>query len=132
QEDVARNGTDMSLNVEVEPGEFVRRRGSDLAEGQMILHRCERIHAATIALLASQGFTDLIVGGNATAAVISTGDELVKPGEELHAGHIYDSNSELLNALLQQCGAREITVELVCNDRESLDAAIKPEITRHI
>ena len=132
QEDVTRHGSDISLNVEVEPGEFVRRRGCDLAEGQMILHRGERIHAATIALLASQGFTDLIVGGNATAAVISTGDELVKPGEELQAGHIYDSNSVLLNALLQHCGARVTTVEHCRDDRESLGAAIKRGITSHV
>ena len=132
QEDVTRHGSDISLNAGVEPGEFVRHRGCDLAEGQMILHRGERIHAATIALLASQGFTDLIAGGNATAAVISTGDELVKPGEELEAGHIYDSNSVLLNALLQHCGATVTTVEHCRDDRESLGAAIKRGITNHL
>jgi molybdopterin molybdotransferase len=132
QEDVTRHGSDISLNMEVEPGEFIRRRGCDLAEGQMILHRGERIHAATIALLASQGFTDLIVGGNATVAVISTGDELVKPGEELQAGYIYDSNSVLLNALLQHCGARVTIVEHCRDDRESLGAAIKRGITSHV
>ena len=63
QEDVTRHGTDISVNVDVEAGEFVRRRGCDLAEGQMILARGERIRAATVALLASQGFADVIVGG---------------------------------------------------------------------
>ena len=120
------------MNVDVEAGEFIRRRGCDLAEGQMILGKGERIHAATIALLASQGFTDLIVGGNATAAVISTGDELVKLGEELQAGHIYDSNSVLLNALLQHCGARVATVEHCRDDRESLGAAIKRGTKNHV
>jgi molybdopterin molybdotransferase len=77
QEDVTRDDTGISVNVDVEAGEFVRRRGCDLARGQMILARGERIRAATVALLASQGFTDVIVGREATAAVISTGDELV-------------------------------------------------------
>src|SRR5206468_6143271 len=50
QEDVTRHGTDIMVNVDVEPDEFVRRRGCDLAEGQMILARGERIRAATVAL----------------------------------------------------------------------------------
>src|SRR4029077_215437 len=55
QEDVTCHGTDIGVNVDVEPGEFVRRRGCDLAEGQMILARGERIRSVTVALLASQG-----------------------------------------------------------------------------
>ena len=132
QEDVTRNGTDISLNIDIETGEFVRRRGCDLAEGQMILARGERIRAATIALLASQGFADVMVGGEATAAVISTGDELVKPGEELQAGQIYDSNSALLRALLQRCGANPTAVEHCYDDRQSLGDAIKRGIKNHV
>ena len=132
QEDVTRDGTDISLNVDVEAGDFVRRRGCDLAEGQMILAKGERIRAATVALLASQGFADVIVGGKATAAVISTGDELVKPGEELQAGQIYDSNSALLSALLQRCGVSATTVEHCRDDRQSLGDAIKRGIKNHV
>ncbi len=132
QEDVTRAGTDISLSVDVEAGEFVRRRGRDLAEGQMILGRGERIRAATIALLASQGFTDGIVGGQVTAAVISTGDELVKPGEKLQSGQIYDSNSALLSALLQRCGVSATAVEHCRDDRESLGDAIKRGMKNHV
>ena len=82
QEDVTREGDEISVNVDVEAGEFVRRRGCDLAEGQIILAQGERIRAATIALLASQGFADVTVGGEATAAIISTGDELVHTGQK--------------------------------------------------
>ena len=132
QEDVTRDGTDISLNVDVEGGDFVRWRGCDLAEGQMILARGERIRAATVALLASQGFANVIVGGKATAAVISTGDELVKPGEELQAGQIYDSNSALLGALLQRCAVSSTVVEHCRDDRKSLDDAIKRGIKNHV
>ena len=132
QEDVTRHGTDITLNVDIEAGEFVRRRGCDLAEGQMILARGERIRATTIALLASQGFANVIVGGKATAAVISTGDELAKPGEELQAGQIYDSNSALLGALLQRCAVSATAVEHCRDDRKSLDSAIKRGIKNHV
>ena len=132
QEDVTRHGTDIGVNVEVEPGEFVRRCGCDLAEGQMILARGERIRAVTVALLASQGFTDVIVGGQATAAVISTGDELVEPGGELHPGQIYDSNSVLLRALVLRCGVSRTAVEHCRDDRQSLGDAIKRGMKNHV
>ena len=132
QEDVTPHGTDIRVNVDVDAGDFVRRRGCDLAEGQMILAKGERIRASTVALLASQGFADVIVGGQATAAVISTGDELVKPGEELQSGQIYDSNSVLLNALLLRCGVSAIAVEHCPDDRQSLAEAIKRGIKNHV
>jgi molybdopterin molybdotransferase len=132
QEDVTRDGTDISLNVDVHAGDFVRQRGCDLANGQMILARGERIRAATVALLASQGFADVIIGGKATAAVVSTGDELAKPGEELQAGQIYDSNSALLCALLQRCGVSATTVEHCLDDRQSLGNAIKRGVKNHV
>jgi molybdopterin molybdotransferase len=132
QEDVVRDATGITLNVDVEPDEFVRRRGCDLAEGQLMLARGERIRAATVALLASQGFADVIVGGKPTAAVISTGDELVKPGENLLPGQIYDSNSVLINALLQQCGVGATVVQHCRDDRDSLGDAIKRGIKNNV
>jgi len=132
QEDVTRDGSDISLNVDVEAGDFVRRRGCDLAEGQMILARGERIRAATVALLASQGFANVIVGGKPNAAVISTGDEVVKPGEKLQPGQIYDSNSALLSALLRQCGVSKTTMEHCPDDRQSLGDAIKRGMKNHV
>ena len=132
QEDVARDGDEIVINTHVEAGEFIRRRGCDLAEGQMILAKGERIGAAKAALLASQGFAEAIVGGETNAAIISTGDELVKPGKKIKAGQIYDSNSALLGALLQRCGTVVDSVEHCRDERESLIEAIKRGTKNHI
>src|SRR5881296_2276542 len=132
QEDVTRNGDEIVINANVEAGEFVRRRGCDLAEGQMILAKGERIRAATAALLASQGFAEATVGGEVNAAIISTGDELVKPGKKIKAGQIYDSNSPLLGALLLRCRAIVKSVEHCRDERESLIEAIKRGSENHI
>src|ERR1700686_5411865 len=61
QEDVTRNGDEIVVNEDVEAGEFVRKRGCDLSEGQKILSRGERIREATLGLLASQGFAEVCV-----------------------------------------------------------------------
>ena len=132
QEDVTRDGDEIVVNTDVEAGEFVRRRACDLSEGQKILAKGERLRAATIALLASQGISDLTVGGEVNAAILSTGDELVKPGEKLDLGQIYESNSALLRALLHRCGAAVNFLEHCRDERESLRKAIKRGMKNHI
>src|ERR1044071_6958079 len=106
QEDTTREGDEIVVNVDVHPEEFIRQRGCDLAEGQKILRRGERIRPTTIALLASQGLADVTVGGQVNAAIVSTGDEVVALGSKLDQGQIYDSNSILLEALVRHCGGR--------------------------
>src|SRR5436190_1916173 len=132
QEDTTRDEAEIVVNVDVEPGEFIRRRGCDLAQGQRILGRGERIRPATIALLASQGFADLTVGDQVNVAIVSTGDEVVAPGSKLDQGQIYDSNSILLQALAQQCGASVKSAELCPDQRERLIQAIQRGIKSHI
>jgi molybdopterin molybdotransferase len=132
QEDVKRDGDEIALNADVSPSDFIRRRGCDLAAGQKILAKGERIRAATVALLASQGLADVMVGSEVDAAIISTGDELVKPGEKIKPGQIYESNSALLNALLQHGGASVRSAEHSRDENESLIEAIRRGIKNHI
>ncbi|HST29917.1 MAG TPA: gephyrin-like molybdotransferase Glp [Chthoniobacterales bacterium] len=125
QEDVTRDGDEIVVNTDVEAGDFVRTRGCDLGEGQKILSAGERITVATAALMASQGFSEISVGGEVRAAIISTGDELAKPGAKLEPGQIYDSNSILLQALLARAGAK-VSASEKCNDNaDSLRKAFR-------
>ncbi|HEV2045098.1 MAG TPA: gephyrin-like molybdotransferase Glp [Chthoniobacterales bacterium] len=132
QEDVTRDGDEIVLNEDVDPGQFIRRRGCDLSEGQKILAKGERIRAATLGLLASQGLAEISAGGDVSATIISTGDELARPGDKLKPGQIYESNSVLLQALLQRCGALAFSVEHCGDDADSLGkvlaAAIKNQV----
>src|SRR4029077_10009218 len=124
QEDVTRDGDEIVVNEDVDPGEFIRPRGCDLSEGQKILAGGERIRPATLGLLASQGFAEISVGGEVSASIISTGDELARPGEKLKPGQIYESNSVLLQALLQRCGAIAASVEHCGDNLDSLEKVL--------
>lgn len=132
QEDVTRESDKIVVNVDVSPGEFIRKRGCDLSEGQKILAKGERIRATTLALLASQGIADLMIGGEVSASILSTGDELATPGTKLKLGQIYESNSILLMALLQCCGASLKSSEHCRDDRDSLRKAIERGIKNQV
>jgi molybdopterin molybdotransferase len=125
QEDVRFEGNEIFVNTTVAPDEFIRRRGCDLSEGQKIMEAGTRIRAQTLALLASQGFTEVEVGGAVRAAIVSTGDELVAPGGELSAGQIYESNSPLVRALVEKSGATVADVRHCPDDAKSIEEALR-------
>jgi molybdopterin molybdotransferase len=125
QEDVRRQDDQIFINAKVEPGEFVRRRGCDLTEGQKILSTGERIQPQTLALLAAQGLSDIDIGGEVRAAIITTGDELIQPGGSLGAGQIYESNSILVRALFEKCGTKVEAVEHCPDELPFLEAALR-------
>lgn len=132
QEDVTRDGDEIVINARIDVGDFIRRRGCDLGEGQKILSTGERLSPTVLALLAAQGFTDVSVGGEVTAAVISTGDELAKAGQPLKPGQIYESNSVLLRAMLERAGATVNSVEHCRDDLDSLTDAINRGATQRV
>jgi molybdopterin molybdotransferase len=95
-----------------------------LSEGQKILESGTRIRSQTLALLASQGFAEVEIGGEVRAAIVSTGDELVAPGDKLGPGQIFDSNSVLLQALVEKCGASIGDVRHCPDDASSIESAL--------
>jgi molybdopterin molybdotransferase len=120
QEDVTRAEDSIIAQCDVEPGEFIRRKGADLAEGQKILARGEPINAQTMALLASQGIAQIEVGARPRVTIVSTGDELARPGTEPRPGQIFESNSIMLHALARQVGADAEMVEHCPDNLEQL------------
>jgi molybdopterin molybdotransferase len=132
QEDVSVEDDVIVLNESVERGENVRRRGGDVAEGQKIISTGERLRAQTLALLAAQGFASVSVGGRVRAAVISTGDELASLDAKLEPGQIYDSNSVLLQALLQTCGVDVVSVTHCADRAEEIERAIRAGIAQDV
>jgi molybdopterin molybdotransferase len=125
QEDVQANGTEIVVNADVHSGEFVRRRGCDVALGQKILSKGDRVRGVTLGVLAAQGVAEVAVGGETKVSILSTGSELVEPGNALEPGQIYDSNSSLLRALVTSCGATTASVERCPDEREPLLAALR-------
>jgi molybdopterin molybdotransferase len=113
QEDATRSadGRCIRATERVVAGEFIRRRGLDVCEGLALVQPGQALTPARLALLATQGRTEVCVGRQPRVAVISTGDELTPPGQPLpHAAAIYNSNQTLLQALLPRAGAQGAAV----------------------
>ncbi|HJT44841.1 MAG TPA: gephyrin-like molybdotransferase Glp [Chthoniobacterales bacterium] len=132
QEDVTREGDEIVLSTNAEPGEFIRRRGCDLSEGQKILRAGERLRAGSIGVLASQGVGDVAVGGQANVAIVSSGDEVAPAGTKLQPGQIYDSNSVMLQMLVKRCGANIASVQHCRDDAESLGSTLESAAQNHV
>jgi molybdopterin molybdotransferase len=100
---------DGGVRVEHSPqsGEHIRRRGEDIARGDVVLHAGTRLNAAHLGVAASVGAAMLLVRRRVRVAVFSTGDELVMPGvppQHMPPGSIYNSNRTTLQALLEGLG----------------------------
>ncbi len=86
-------------------GQFIRRRGEDVRSGSVVVRRGEVVGPRTIGLLAASGHSEVSVHARPHVVVLSTGSELVPPGEPLGPGQIHDSNSSMLWAAAVAAGA---------------------------
>ncbi|GAA4877216.1 molybdopterin molybdotransferase MoeA [Serinicoccus chungangensis] len=107
-EDTDGHPREPQLRVQPEEGAHVRRAGEDIRSGDLVLPAGSRIGAGEIAALLSAGVQEVEVVGPVRVAILSTGDELVRPGEPVGPGQIVDSNGPMLEALVRGAGAHVV------------------------
>lgn len=128
QEDIVRDGERLTLTGEgpATPGAHIRRAGHDFAEGTPLAQAGAVIDARLIALAAMAGHGALPVHPRPRIAIISTGDELVPPGEALPSpAHIPASNGVMLASMLSALPVDLIVPPLLPDDRATIAAALK-------
>jgi molybdopterin molybdotransferase len=104
QEQTSADGDHVVVKHAPQPGEWIRRAGEDIRTGATILEPGTRLRAQEIGLAASVGIVRLPVYRKVRAALFSTGNELVMPGEPLPPGAIYNSNRFTLTGLFRMLG----------------------------
>ncbi len=106
-------------------GENIAWPGSDIVEGEVVARRGQLLTPALIGALASAGVDNVLVYRKPVVCVAATGVELVPPGERLTPGHVYESNTYMLNALLVEDGFPRRIAGILPDEEEAVRRTLR-------
>jgi len=125
QENVQRDGDVALLGPLIGQGANIRAQGGDFQAGAVLLGTGSRLDAWRLSLAASAGAFSLRVIQRPRVAVLSTGNELVEPGQTPSLDQIYNSGSPAVCALLESWGAQAIRLHSAVDDAEAIAASVR-------
>ncbi|MFU1565869.1 molybdopterin molybdotransferase MoeA [Aeromonas veronii] len=123
QEETQADGDRITFLAQPEPGQNIRRAGSDIGKGACVLPAGTRLTPREMPLLASLGVATVAVRRPLKVAIFSTGDELKPVGTPLAHGDIYDSNRYGVRAMLARMGCDCLDLGIIPDDPAQLRAA---------
>jgi molybdenum cofactor synthesis domain-containing protein len=121
----SRKGTAIVFHRPVSKGENIMKAGSDIKKGETILKKSEALSSRKIGALAAIGLTEVEVYRRPVVAILSTGGEIVGPGESLPPGRIYDINAHTLSAAVVECGGEPANFGVVPDEIDCLKTTIQ-------
>jgi molybdopterin molybdotransferase len=119
-EETEERGEQVLIKTAVKRGDHIRFKGEDVKTGETVLPLGTLLRPSEISMLASFGKIFVPVHRRVRVAILSTGDELMEPGETLVPGKIINSNSLALAAAVKQAGGIPVMLGIARDNRESL------------
>ncbi|KAK2588351.1 hypothetical protein KPH14_004366 [Odynerus spinipes] len=126
------NTAELEIEITTIPqeGQDIRPIGCDLQKGSLVLMSHSKIGAAEVGLLAACGCKEVKVFKSPRIGVLSTGDELQQPGNDLMPGHVYDSNTITLISMFREYGFNPENLGIAKDDEASMVNAIKTALEK--
>jgi len=131
-EDTEREGARVRVRRPIHPGQNVSRRAEDVRAGSTVLRAGEVLTPSRVGVLAALGRVEAPVYGRARVRIVSSGTEVVPPGEPLPDGKVYDINSYTLLSIVRECGASAALAGIVKDDRPSLRRALEAALDQDV
>lgn len=125
-------GPTVLVRRSVAAGDAVTFAGTDLAKGEIAVWRGELLTAREIGVLAAIGCREVPVFRRPTVGIIATGDEVRQPGEPLPPGCVYDANSYLVAATVEELGGSPVLYGTVPDDPERLRDALRQALEHDV
>ncbi len=125
QEDASVDGTKLVVPKGLKAGANTRLAGEDVRQSEVMLPCGQRLRPQDVAAIASGGAGRIKVFARLKVALISTGDEIVRPGILLGDGQVYDSNHHLLRGLLDTVGAEPVDYGVIPDDRVRVERVVR-------
>jgi molybdopterin molybdotransferase len=123
-EETEKSDDEVRVLTPVYPRQNVGRQGADIVVGQKVIGRGEVLNPSRIGALAALGVAEVEVFAKPTVAILSTGNEIADPGEELKPGQIYDINKFTLSTIIAEHGGVPMPFATAQDTIEALEHAI--------
>ena len=126
------DGAELLVRRPVAPGANISGAGTDIGRGETVLRRGELLSSRETGVLAALGATAVAVVRKPRVAVISTGNELIAPGQPMRAGLVFDSNATILADAVRELGGEPVMLGIVPDDRARLAALVQQALTEDL
>jgi len=130
QEWVERADKEIRITREIEAGQHIRLQGEQIKKGELAIEAGSILNPAAIGFLAGLGITEVHVIKAPKISLITTGNELIEPGNALKRGQIYESNSAMLCAAFEAYHFKNYTLAKVEDDYNLTKKAIEAELEK--
>jgi molybdopterin molybdotransferase len=121
-EETDRGEERVAVYAAVASGKHIRPQGEDLGIGDVVARLGDLLDPVRLGMLASIGRTSILAHPRPRVAVLSTGDELVTPGDALSFGRVYDANTTLISSLVRSAKAEVVATASIGDDPDAIGA----------